>query len=109
MRLNANDPERIVPQVHELRRYDGVLVSKPLPPHLKDAPRWKVLKHQVPDYTCPSIDVVQDFLRDQCIAPPEILKVLEQVRRDNCNLREVAKQAIRELKKWEAGEKTADE
>ena len=69
-----------------------------LPPEVKEAPLWKVLQHQVPDYTCPSIDVVQDFLRS-CVAPPEVLAVLEQVRRDNGDLREVAKRAVRELKK----------
>ena len=71
---------------------------KALPPELKGAPVWKVLQHQVPDYTCPDIDVVQDFLKG-CIAPPEVMEVLELVRRDNGDLREIAKQAIRELKK----------
>lgn len=89
--------------MHELWRYDGVLMSKPLPPHLKGAPRWKVLKHQVPGYTCPTLDVIQEFL-EQNGAPKETLDILAQVRRDNVNFREICKQAIRELRKWESGE-----
>lgn len=81
-------------------------MTGPLPPYLKGARKWEVLEHMVPEYTCPTIDVVQDFLRDQCIAPPDILAALERVRRDNCDLREVAKQSIRELKQWETGEKS---
>lgn len=77
-----------------------------LPPELKGAPRWKVLKHMTPDYTCPKIDRVREFLEKDCIAPPEILELLESIRRDNGDLREVAKQAVRELKKWETGEKS---
>jgi hypothetical protein len=64
--------------------------------------KWKNLRGQVPEYTCPTINVVQAYLED--IAPPEIMAVLEQVRRDNSNLRAVAKEAIRELKKYETGD-----
>ena len=80
-------------------------MSGTLPPHLKGAPRWKVLKHQVPDFTCPDIDQVCEFFKSHH-APPELLATLNRVRRDNVNLREVSKQAIRELKKWETGEKS---
>lgn len=65
---------------------------------LKGAPRWKVLKAQVPDYTCPTIDQLYDFLTET-EAPEWTREVLDQIRRDNVNLREVSKQAIRELKK----------
>jgi hypothetical protein len=57
------------------------------------------LKARLPDYTCPTINKVYDFLR-ACRAD-DLCAVLDEIRRDNGDLRAVAKDAIRELRKLE--------
>lgn len=57
------------------------------------------LKARLPDYTCPTIDKVYDFLR-KCGAG-DLCAVLDDIRRDNGDLRAVAKDAIREVKRLE--------
>ena len=84
----------------------GVLLSgfgRTLPPELKGAPSSEVMRFLLPDYTCPDINLVQDFLLS-ALAPPEVLLALENVRGDNSNLRAVAKAAIRKLKENENAE-----
>ena len=65
-------------------------------------PRWKTLKQQVPPHTCPTIDVLYEYLQSTG-APSWTTETLDQIRRDNVQLRAVSKDALRELKKWETG------
>jgi hypothetical protein len=59
----------------------------------------------MPDHTCPTIDELYEWLEDEK-APEWTREILDSIRRDNVNLRYVAKTAIRELKKWEDGTKS---
>ena len=61
---------------------------------------WKILKRRVPQYTCPTIDGLYDYL-NSINAPDWTTETLDQIRKDNVQLRAVAKDALRELKKWE--------
>jgi hypothetical protein len=63
-------------------------------------PKWRTLKAQIPDYTCPVIDELYDWLKEER-APDWTFEVLDQIRSDNVNLRAISKDAIRALRQAE--------
>lgn len=62
------------------------------------------LKQALPEYTCPDLNLVRDWL-EQWHAPDDVIDALERARIANAQLRGVATDAIRSLRAIERRER----